>query len=261
MKPRICTLLGLTAALAVQASAQTVVFSNNFATGYTNGNLVGQNGWTLTGSATNNPLQITNSRAVIGTSGQDAWNAFSTVLTNADYVGGYALTKISLSLDSAQATGDYFFHLSSPTNTTTAFYQRLYARSTNTGFQLGISASSTNLGNLASYGSTILSFSNTYTAVLKWNFVAGGFNDTFSLYVDPVGDLATNPVYATATFATNEPTNLAAANFRQGSAANAPVVRVDSITVEIVPEPSTFAMLGLAGLGFAGYMLRRRRRG
>jgi len=36
--------------------------------------------------------------------------------------------------------------------------------------------------------------------------------------------------------------------------------RVDDITITGVPEPSTYAMLALAGAGFAGYVIRRRRR-
>lgn len=244
---------------ALNRAPAQVVFSNDFGTGYTDGNLVGQNGWTITSTATNNPLQVTNSQAIVGTSGQDAWNAFGTAITNADHVGGYTLTTIALSLDSAQATGDYFFHLSSPTNTTGNFYQRLYARSTNTGFQFGISVSSTNATNGLIWGSSILNFSNTYSAVLKWDFLSGGSNDVISLFIDPTGDISTNIAYVTATWGTAEPTTLAAANFRQGSAANAPVVRVDSITVEVVPEPSTYALLALGAAGFAGYVIRRRR--
>jgi hypothetical protein len=37
--------------------------------------------------------------------------------------------------------------------------------------------------------------------------------------------------------------------------------RWDNIQVTAVPEPSTVAMLSLAGLGFAGYLIRRRHRG
>ena len=36
--------------------------------------------------------------------------------------------------------------------------------------------------------------------------------------------------------------------------------RIDDITITGVPEPSTYAMLALAGAGFAGYVIRRRRR-
>jgi hypothetical protein len=259
---KLLTLLTLAATLATSPSFAQIVFSNNFGTGYTNGNLVGQNGWTQTSTASNNPLQISNTNtAAIGTTGQDAWNAFGTVITNANHVGGYVLTTIDLTLNTAQAAGDYFFHLSSPTNTTTAFFQRLYARSTNTGFQFGMSVSSTNVGNPLIWGTNELSFSTSYKAVFKWDIISGASNDVISLFIDPTGDITTNITYATATWATNEPTTLAAANFRQGSAANAPALDVRSIQVEVVPEPSTVAMLSLAGLGFAGYLVRRRRRG
>lgn len=36
--------------------------------------------------------------------------------------------------------------------------------------------------------------------------------------------------------------------------------RIDNISITGVPEPSTYAMLALAGAGFAGYVIRRRRR-
>ena len=36
--------------------------------------------------------------------------------------------------------------------------------------------------------------------------------------------------------------------------------RIDNIAITGVPEPSTYAMLALAGAGFAGYVIRRRRR-
>jgi len=35
---------------------------------------------------------------------------------------------------------------------------------------------------------------------------------------------------------------------------------VDDLSFTAVPEPSTYAMLALAGAGFAGYVIRRRRR-
>jgi hypothetical protein len=44
------------------------------------------------------------------------------------------------------------------------------------------------------------------------------------------------------------------------TASGAGTGRVDDITLTGVPEPSTYAMLALAGAGFAGYVIRRRRR-
>jgi hypothetical protein len=45
-----------------------------------------------------------------------------------------------------------------------------------------------------------------------------------------------------------------------GASAAAGNNRVDNIQFNAVPEPSTYAMLALAGAGFAGYVIRRRRR-
>ena len=259
MKKAILTLFTI-AATALAAHAQTMVFSNNFGTGYTNGNLVGQSGWTQTSTATNNPIQILNNQAVLGTSGQDIWKAFDTPVVLSNNLGGYLLTTAVFSINSAQAAGDYFFHLSSPTNTTSFFFQRLYARSATGGFQLGLSVSSTNTTNTLVWGSGILNLSETNTAVLKWDFLAGGSNDPVSVFVNPIGDLLTNTSYATATWGSLEPTNLAALNLRQGTATNAPTAFFDSITVQVVPEPSTYALLALSAAGLAGYAARRRRR-
>lgn len=253
--------LSAIAATALTAQAQTTVFSNNFGTNYTNGNLVGQNGWTQTSTNIATVFQTVSNGVVVlpsGATGQDTWNAFSSVV-DTTVSGNYLLTTIRFSLtNAANATGDYFFHLSSPTNTTSNFYQRLYSRSNSTGFQLGISAT----GNAASasFGS-LLSLNTPYEVKLKWDFVAGSANDLISLYVDPSDPIITNNTpYATVSWTNAEPAALAAANLRIGGSTTTPGVLVDSIEVQLVPEPSTYAMLALAGAGFAGYVIRRRRR-
>jgi hypothetical protein len=45
-----------------------------------------------------------------------------------------------------------------------------------------------------------------------------------------------------------------------GASASSGNNRMDNIQFNAVPEPSTYAMLALAGAGFAGYVIRRRRR-
>lgn len=239
------------------ASAQ-IVFSNDFGTGYTNGNLIGQNGWTQTGATTNVPLTVSNGTAVLpsGATGQDGWNAFSSVVSTTN-AGDYILSTIVFTLTNASAAGDYFFHLSSPTNTTSNFYQRFYSRSNSTGFQLGVGAQ----GAPGAYGTDVLDLNTQYTAVIKWDFLAGPTNDVMTLYINPTNAIITNNTpYSSGTWAVPEPTTLAAANLRIGGSTSTPGVNVSSIQVEVVPEPSTYALLALAAAGLTGYVVRRRRR-
>jgi hypothetical protein len=56
------------------------------------------------------------------------------------------------------------------------------------------------------------------------------------------------------TFATNNIISLTI------SAADGQYPTINNFTVGVVPEPSTFALLGLAAAGLAGYVVRRRRR-
>jgi hypothetical protein len=268
------SLLALTAALFVpvaQAELTTnQVFNVNFADGnYTNGRIVvtnlgiNQGGWQQTSTVTNNgPFITNNNQAVLpsGATGQDIWKAFTsnTIVVRTNNFGGYLQTKINFSITNGASTnGDYFFHLSTITNTTSGFPQRLFAKSDgSTNIFLGISASSST----GIYGTNPLSLNTTYNAVIQWSFSETN-NDTLSLFVDPTDPILTNnAVYAATAFSTDV-SSVAAANLRIGGGATTPGVLVNSIEVgTVVPEPSTYAMLALAGAGFAGYVIRRRRR-
>jgi hypothetical protein len=272
MKTLVLSFLAIAASSSfVNAQTASTVFSNNFGTGYTNGDLigpagtvsntVGQNGWAQTGNfASGNPLAISNNQAVMpsGANGQDAWKAFDTVVnvTNDNYL----VTTINFTLtNAANATGDYFFHLSSPAGTTSAFFQRLFSRSATGGFQLGINGASA--AGSAAWGSTVLSLNTSYEVVIKWDFLSGTLNDILTVYVDPTDPILTNnTVYASTNFIVAEPTTISAANLRIGAATTTPGVLVDSIEVQLVPEPSTYALLALSAAGVAGYVVRRRRR-
>ena len=268
------SLLALTAALFVpvaQAELTTnQVFNVNFADGsYTNGPIVetnlgiNQGGWQQTSTFTNNgPFITNNNQAVLpsGATGQDIWKAFTsnTIVVPTNNFGGYLQTKINFSITSATTTGDYFFHLSTVTNTTSGFPQRLFAKSDgSTNLFLGLTANPSN----AIYGTNPLSLNTTYNAVIQWNFLDGTNKDTLSLFVDPTDPILTNnAVYAATAFITDV-SSVAAANLRIGGSSSTPGVLVNSIEVAtVIPEPSTYAMLALAGAGFAGYVIRRRRR-
>src|SRR5688572_17053629 len=159
-------LAALCAAAAVSfASSESravVVFDDNFDS-YTSGQpLLGQGGWTITGTSTVNPLMVAggpDNHVPLTTTGQDAFKAFDSGVVHAD--GDDLQTSVEINVSAAQAAGDYFFHLSDPVATTTNFFQRLFARSSGTGFQLGIQGTSGTGGTVA-YGSTVLNLTQTY---------------------------------------------------------------------------------------------------
>jgi hypothetical protein len=259
MKKKIILLLGVLGVVSTGSAA--VIFSENFDS-YVNGNLTNQGPWLATANAAG-PIQVSSGRAQLATSGQDAYAPFSSAVNNLD--GTSFFSGLTLNVTSAQANGDYFFHLSNPAGTTSAFYSRLFARSTVGGFQLGLLDTS-GTGSTTTWGTTVLSLATDYRVVVAQNFIAGSGNDTFAVYVNPV-DLITegnNSPYLTHTWtsATAETAIYAAVNLRQGSSANAAAVFVDDILISktfsdvaAVPEPTALAILGLGGMAL---LLRRR---
>jgi hypothetical protein len=65
-----------------------------------------------------------------------------------------------------------------------------------------------------------------------------------------------------ATIFTNNLRNLGPENayLIAGSDGKSAYFTIGSLDLNVVPEPSTYAMLTMAGIGFAGYVIRRRRR-
>ena len=253
--------------MTVSASQAQILLDVNFASGYTNGNLIGplntaadtigQGGWAQTGVFTGgNPITIISGQAILtsGATGQDAWKAFESAATMTE--GTSLVSKINFSVTSA-ASGDYFFHLGSPAGSTSNFYQRLFAKSTTGGFLLGISAGSTT----GIYGTSLLSLNTAYDVVIAWNSITGPLNDTLNVYVNPTDPtLANNSAYtSTTTWAVAEPSTLDAANLRIGSATKTPGVQVNTINVAIVPEPSSGALLVLGGMALVAVRSLRKK--
>ncbi len=138
--------------------------------------------------------------------------------------GNSLLMKINFSITSAtSSTGDYFFHLSSPANTTSVFFQRLFARGTAGGFQLGINGAQA--AGSAAYGATALSLNTDHEVVIKWDFFLGGTNDMLYLYVNPTDPVLTNNiVYSSTNWTTTEPTTVAGAAGRVATAIRPPKI-------------------------------------
>lgn len=231
-------------------------FVDTLNTNYIDANLVGQNGWNQTSTASNNPVQYSNGKIVVNSTGQDVWKSFQTQAVKANVSTLY--TRIDFSVVNAQATGDYFFNLSDPAGTTSNFYQRLFVRASGSGFNLGLMSTS-GTGSLTAWGSSVLDLNTLYSVVIAWDIVAGAANDTFSLYVNPnINDrlLLTTEIQSNWNSTTGaEPAlNISAINLRQGSATTAPTVYVEElyvadslVDVGVIPEPSSFSLI-LIGL-------------
>jgi trimeric autotransporter adhesin len=246
-------------AMLNSAAQAAIVFADPFT--YPNGPLIGQGGWTITGTSVVNPIQVSSNAVPLTTTGQDAFAPLNSSVPHTD--GNSIFTCFNLTVSAAQTTGDYFVHLSDPAGTTSNFYERIHARSSGGGFQLGL-AETSGATPAVTYGAGVLNLNQSYFVVVAWNFVAGAINDTFSMYVDPTNPVeALNPAYLglTWTSAAAEPAQIAAVNFRQGTAGNAATVTVDNLNVSTlfadqIPEPASLATVALAGLALAA---RRRR--
>lgn len=250
---KIITIL-TTILIAFNINAATF-FVDTLNTNYIDGNLVGQNGWNQTSTATNNPIQYFNGKVVVGSTGQDVWKSFQTQAVKANVSTLY--TRIDFSVVNAQATGDYFFSLSDPAGTSSNFYQRLFVRASGSGFNLGLMSTS-GTGSLTVWGNSVLDLNTLYSAVIAWDMVAGAVNDTFSLYINPnINDrlLLVTEIQSNWNSTTGaEPSiNISAINLRQGSATTAPTVYIeelyvaDSLTeIGVIPEPSISSLIIIA---------------
>jgi hypothetical protein len=235
------------AALWTTNSKAAVVLSDNFDS-YTSGtNLVGQGAWGQTGTSTATPIQVTgtgNLAASLGTSGQDAYEPFTSVVPHT--AGNELVSDLTINVAAAQATGDYFFHLTPDVGDSSLFYERLFAKSTTGGYLLGLE-STAGTGAVITYGTTVLPLNTAEDVEIDWNFLPGTTSDTFAVSVDGTPYAGLTSVAWTSVNA--EPSALAAVNLRQGTAANAPTLTVDniSITSVSVPEPASLGLIAAVG--------------
>jgi len=272
------TLYGTLAFMVVLTTSQAANYLTvDFGVGYTAGNLAGitqntagQNDWKQTGTSATTPIQINSSgQAVIGVTGQDVYKAFTTSFTRTD--GNSLYLKSRFALTGSTTTGDYFMHLSPTAGNSSEFLGRIGAKLTGTGastYLLGAQSTS-GTGSAMTFGAAALNLNTFYDVVLKWDFVAGTINDTFSLYVNPTSNVLANLTpYVTANWLTATPENstLAGINLRQGASANATTALVSSLSVGdslsdvgVIPEPSSSVLMLLGAGALVGIRSLRRK--
>jgi hypothetical protein len=249
---------------ATDFNSATVGHAGNYSTSasYTDGAIIGQDGWAITGTSTVNAIGVantaTNGNVTLTTTGQDVQRQFATAspITGA---GAKVFLSADIDVTAATATGDYFIHLDD--GSTSIFPDRVFAKSSGSGFVMAVATGS---GATPTYGTTVLSLNTVYHVVAEYDFVAGTVsgtlgNDTAALYVNPTDPIVGGDnLYVAGTTQGADPTQVTGVNLRQGTASTAPNVIVDNIAVASVapaPEPVSIALIGLGSLG----LLRRRR--
>jgi hypothetical protein len=271
-------------ALAVAASASAFTLFVDFGS-YSDGNLVGQNGWQQLGTVDSNPLQVQNGRVIFPpgatVSNQDAVLDFPSLINAPTNVGEtktfYFGTRVTIT--EAGANPSYFAALNIFQGTATTggnfANARLAARSlTETSFEFGVRVTG-QAGYPYVYGGA-LAFGTEYVLVARVNLVAGPQNDTIDLFVfNPGATLDFSSVYATSSYtsgAGTDPASYGAVVLSQFASATVqqPVGSLSGLVITdnigdlgmfvAIPEPSTYAALfGAIALGLALWHRRRTR--
>ncbi|MFL5327486.1 MAG: PEP-CTERM sorting domain-containing protein [Gemmataceae bacterium] len=263
----VSAILALAVSMGVthSASAMVVLYSANFnAPTYTDGVLVsptsatdsttvGQDGWINT-SGNTNLIAVSNSATngfvTMTSSGQDVRHTFAPVNSGSVYFDA------DIKVTAAQATGDYALHFGD--GGASNFNARTYIKASGAGF---VMAEGTGSGTLVTYGSTVLNFNQTYHVLVRYDINAGTTNDSGAIYIDPTTEDGTGDTpYVNATLVGTDATSISAIYMRQGGATAAASLTVDNFRafVEPVPEPTSMALLGFAGIGLGSRLLRRK---
>lgn len=207
---------------------------------YPAGDSLGAHGWVSFSGGVTNILSVTspgltytgyplsgigNATTVMNT-GQDAYKNFDSPVdsTMAMY------TSFMVNVTAAQ-TGDYFFAFL-PSNSTTLYTARFYAKDSSGSLAFGLSKSTAASGGIFYTGGNY-SYGTTYVVVIKYIFVPGVTNDTMRAYIFSTGIPSTEPSSSTigpvtGTLSDNQLGRIA---LRQGSSASSPSLRIDGFKV------------------------------
>jgi len=214
------TLLLSFIACVIFAQAQTL-FTENF--DYIDGSdLLSQNGWSLTGSASTPTIKITtgslsyegypeqlltSNSVALGTSGQDINHPFTN--QKSGFVYASALVNIKTA-----GTGDYFIHFGELTSLT-AYFCRVYVKADATNIAFGVTNCSGGTPT-QTYTTSTYSLNTTYLLVLKVDVVSGASSIIINpaLNSEPASGWVSNASGTTIPSAAN---GIGCINLRQGS--------------------------------------------
>ncbi|MCF8306327.1 MAG: T9SS type A sorting domain-containing protein [Ignavibacteriales bacterium] len=229
---------------------------------YTAGDTLTQHGW-VNHSGTGNFIVISsgslsypgyvssNIGNMVEVNGGSGSREDVTKIFNADSTAGTVYASVLVRVDSATATGDYFFHLKEGVVTSTNFRGRLFVKDDGTGtnFVLGISKASSST---VTYSTVSHPYQTTLLVVLKATFVEGASNDLFEVFINPDPN-SPEPAADIASTDVNSDFVLASVALRQGTQAyqtNVDGIRVAYSWRELFELPmSGNYYVGSAGTG------------
>jgi hypothetical protein len=244
--------------MAMLAQDQTLL-AESFS--YAAGNItaVSSGAWIAHSGAGSNPVQVNASGAAVvrGGSAEDVnWTLSATPLTTGTLLASFTLDFSSGTL-AASGVSTYFLHFK---DATTGFRARVFLGSATVAdtdlFRLGIENDGGDGAATVSYSSN-LDRTSPHQVTVAYDLAAG----TSRLWVNtPLTGPATVEDSVAAT-----PLGIVGVALRQGGGAtttgNYSGLQVDNLNVTysatVVPEPGTWA-LGITGLGFMGWSVRRR---
>ena len=165
----------------------------NFASGYTDGgNLVGQNGWVQFGNNTASPIKISSSTVSLGnaTASQQAYKQY-TPYQFAE-AGGQVFMRLDINVSAASTAGNDFFVVTREVTSSTVLdpngknYFRIYVKASGAGYVLGWNPhAETTTGTFPVYDTTVYTFNQANTLLVRCDSFTGRNNDRSYLYVNP----------------------------------------------------------------------------
>ena len=223
-------------------SAPSLPVIENFE--YATGSILTNNGWIAHSGAGTNPIPVNDTQlsypgyinsglgksVTMTTSGEDDNRAFNSVTSGSVY------SSFMVNFTSAQAGGDYFFHIG-PENTTSLFYAKVFVKK-NAGDSLAIGVAKRNNSDVV-YTPFSYALNTTYLIAVKYTFSAGSItDDEVKLWVNPILDGIEPAATLTQTDLGEDALSLGMLALRQGGSTTAPALTLGGIRVATtwIPE-------------------------